>query len=147
VLEGNLVCLDDDQLRPVDTATLNGVRVYALYYSSMLSLESRRFTPKLIEAYQRLKKQYPTQFELVWVSCDRDEFNMGLHARTMRMPWPAARFGAARETFTKFAGAEMPWLVAVADTGEPLTENAVTKKFTDPEKIIEGIEYLLTQVK
>jgi len=147
-LNGNLVHLEGDQIRALDPAVaMPDARIYAVYYSSMLSLESRRFTPKLIEAYQRLKKQYPTQFELIWVSCDRDEFNMGLHMRTMRMPWPATRFGAAQETFQQYAGHTVPWLVAIANTGDPLTENAVSKKECDPDQIIAAIEYLLGQLK
>ena len=146
-LAGNLIRLDGDQLRPFDEKEAKEVRVFAVYYSSVASLESRRFTPKLIESYQRLKKLYPNKFELIWVSCDRDEFNMGLHMRTMHMPWPAARFGAARETFERFAGSSMPWLVAVADTGEPLTSNAVSKEACDPDKVVEAIEYLLAQIK
>jgi hypothetical protein len=146
-LQENLVQLDDDQIRPFNPKSLSQVRVFALYYSSLASMESRRYTPKMIEAYKRLKQKYPTQFELVWVSCDRDEFNMGLHMRTMRMPWPAARFGKGNDTFTKFAGNDLPWLVAIADTGEPLTQNAVTKKSIEPDKVIEGIEYLLSQLK
>lgn len=148
-LSGNLLRLDGDQLRPADSDELTkDVRVFAIYYSSMLSMESRRFTPKLIEAYQKLKKQYPSQFELIWVSCDRDEFNMGLHMRTLRMPWPASRHGAAREFFEPYAGGTMPWLVAVANTGQPLTENGkADHKEIDPNRIIDALEYLLAQVK
>jgi hypothetical protein len=146
-LAGNLVHLEGDQTRAVDLNDISEVRIYGIYYSSMQSLESRRFTPKLIEAYRRWKKQYPTQFELIWVSCDRDEFNMGLHMRTLHMPWVASRFGTARKTFEQYAGQNVPWLVAIADTGEPLTENAVTKKDCDPEMIIKAIEYLLGQLK
>jgi hypothetical protein len=147
-LSGNLVRLDGDQLRTADAeAITKEPRMYALYYSSMASAESRRFTPKLIEAYQRLKQQYPGKFELIWVSCDRDEFNMALHMRTLRMPWPATRFGAARQFVEQYAGGSMPWLVVIAATGDPLTENAKTKKEIEPEQIVQGLEYLLERVR
>jgi thiol-disulfide isomerase/thioredoxin len=145
LLKDRLVKLDGGQIRPFDARPLANVRIFAFYYAAMWSGPCRLFTPKLIEAYQRLKAQYPAEFEIVFVSADHDEFNMIESMRSYQMPWPAVRFGAEDDTIKQFAGGNLPWLVAVADSGQPLTRNAVDKKPISPEAVLGGIEELLAQ--
>lgn len=147
MLDGLLVRLDGDQLKPFDARSLEGVRVFGFYYSAMWCGPCRKFMPTLIERYQRLKAQYPGQFELIFVSSDRDEFNMAEYMRTYRMPWPAVRFGAATPAIQQFAGKSIPWLVVVSDKGEALTQNAVDKKYIPPDVVLGGIEELLGKLK
>jgi nucleoredoxin len=146
-LKDKLVRLDGDQLKPYDEQQLDGVRLYAFYYSAMWCGPCRKFTPQLIEAYQRLKTQYPNQFELIFVSSDRDEFNMHEYMRSHRMPWPAVRFGSVDDSLRQFSGGSIPWLVAVSEAGMPLTRNGVDKKYIAPEAVLGGIEQLLAQLK
>ncbi len=147
MLEGRLVHLEGDQLKPFDARTLDTVRVFGFYYSAMWCGPCRKFTPQLVEAYQRLKAKYPGQFELVFVSADRDEFNMAEYMRKDRMPWPAVRFGADRSALDQFGGKSIPWLVAVSDSGRPLTRNAVDKQYIAPEKVLGAIEEMLSKLK
>jgi hypothetical protein len=100
-----------------------------------------------VDAYKRLKAQYPTQFEVIFVSADRDEFNMREYMRTHHMDWPAVRFGAADDAIRQFSGESIPWLVAVSDTALPLTRNGVDKKYIDPQEVLGGVEQLLAMLK
>lgn len=147
MLDGLLVRLEGDQLKPFDARSLDGVRVFGFYYSAMWCNPCRQFTPKLVEAYQRLKAQYGNQFELIFVSSDRDEFNMGEYMRHYRMPWPAIRYGADKSALEQFSGKSIPWLVAISDAAQPLTRNAVDKKYIAPESVLGGLEQLLSQLK
>lgn len=147
MLDGKLVRLDGDQLKPYDMQQLEGVRVYAFYFSAMWCGPCRQFTPQLVEAYQQLKARYPGKFEIVFVSSDRDEFNMHEYMRKYRMPWPAVRFGGADDAIRQFAGDGIPWLVAVSDTAVPLTQNGVDKKYIDPFAILGGIEQIMPLIK
>jgi nucleoredoxin len=147
LLAEKLVRLDGDSLKPAAPGTLENAKVIALYYSAGWCGPCRKFTPTLIAAYERLKEQYPQQFELIFVSADRDAFNMHEHMRMHRMPWPAVRFEQIDPAIRQFGGSSIPWLVAVAATGEPLTKNGVDKLYIAPEEILQGIEYLLTNLK
>jgi len=146
MLADKLVRLDGDLLRPVEIASLKEARIFVFYFSSMASADSRRFDPKVLATYQRLKAQYPTQFEVIFVSGSRDEFNMTLHMRTLHMPWPAIRFGAATETIAQHAKG-LPWLVPVADTGQMLTKNELgTDRMESLAAILQGVEQLLAKL-
>ena len=147
MLDGLLVKLEGDQLKPFNARSLDGVRIFGFYYSAMWCGPCRQFTPKLVESYQRLKAQYGNQFELIFVSSDRDEFNMAEYMRHYRMPWPAIRYGADKSALESFNGKSIPWLVAVSDSAQPLTRNAVDKKYLSPESVLGGIEQLLSQLK
>jgi nucleoredoxin len=147
MLEGKLVRLSGDQVKPADSSTVRDTKLFAFYYSAMWCGPCRRFTPELVKAYERIKKQYPDQFELIFVSSDRDEFNMTEYMRTYRMPWPAVRFDAKNAELMRFAGDGIPWLVAVAGSGQALTKNGVDKKYIDPNEALQAIEYLLANMK
>ena len=146
MLADKLVRLDGDLVRPAEIATLKDARIFIFYFSSMASADSRRFDPKLLATYQRLKAQYPTQFEIIFVSGSRDEFNMTLHMRTLHMPWPAIRFGAVPESIAQL-GKSLPWLVPVADTGRMLTNNELgTDRMESLATILQGVEQLLAKL-
>jgi thiol-disulfide isomerase/thioredoxin len=145
MLEGRLVKLDGDQVKPYDPRELEKVRLYAFYYSAMWCAPCRKFTPDLVAAYKEIKAKYP-EFEVIFVSQDRDEFNMGEYMRSHKMPWPAVRFGAVNEAINQYLGEGIPWLVAVNDSGLPLTANGKDKKYLPPEQVVEAIRYMLRQV-
>lgn len=146
MLDGKLVRMVGDELKPFDARELEKVRLFAFYYSAMWCGPCRKFTPELVAGYQRLKAKYP-EFEVIFVSADRDEFNMREYMRTHKMPWPAVRLGAADAAIKNFAGESIPWLVAVSDRGQPLTTNGVDKKYLAPGEVLRGIEYLLNQME
>lgn len=147
MLDGRLVKLQGDEVRAYDARNLEGVRVFAFYFSAGYGKPSRKFTEQLVSTYGRLKTQYPGAFEVIFVSLDGDEFNMAEYMRTERMPWPAVRYGAATAEIKQFKGENTPWLVAISDAGQPLTQNGVDKKYIPPTAVLEGIEHLLTRTK
>jgi hypothetical protein len=61
------------------------------------------------------------------------------------MPWPAMRLGTEGAMKNQYCGGSIPWLVAVDGSGRALTTNGVDKKYLNPEEVLQGIEYLLTQ--
>ena len=147
MLDGKLVHLDGDQLKPYLVSQLTGARIFAFYFAAMSNSPSRKFTPQLVEAYQRLKVQYGNLFEIVLVSRDRDEFNMHEFMRTNRITWPAVRFGVTDPKIEEVGGSTLPWLVVVSDSGQPLTRNAVDHKPIPAPDVLGGLEQLLGMVK
>lgn len=145
-LAGKLVKLEGDELKPLDAERLRDVRVFAIYSSAMWCGPCRKFTPKLVEYYKQVKAKHPN-FEVIFLSSDRDEFNMGTYMRSHHMPWPAVRYGAQAELQQAFCGSSIPWLVCVSADGRSLTKNGEDKKYIAPDEVLGAIDYLLEQIK
>jgi nucleoredoxin len=145
-LAGKLVHLEGDEVKPLDTQNLRNIRLFAIYNSAIWCGPCRKFTPKLVEAYQRLKAKHP-DFEVIFVSSDRDENSMANYMRTDRMPFPAVRFGAQADLKKLYCGNSIPWLVCVAPNGQPLTKNGADKQYIAPDQILGSIESLLAELK
>lgn len=90
-LGGKLVAAKDKKFSPLPRAQLNGTRFVAFYYSAHWCPPCRGFTPELVTAYKEIKAAHP-EFELVFVSSDRDEEAMLGYMSEYGMDWPALRF-------------------------------------------------------
>lgn len=116
----------------------------ALYFSAHWCPPCRMFTPKLVEWYNGFKPKHP-DFELVFVSSDRDQAAMEEYIKGDKMPWPAVKFDQAQsEAFQKFGSSGIPYLVLVDDEGKAVTAlpgnewQAPTGVLAEIEKIVGG---------
>jgi nucleoredoxin len=98
----------------------------ALYFSASWCPPCKRFTPKLIEAYNELASEGKS-FEVVFVSGDQDE--EAFNSYFAKMPWLAVPFSytEGREGLhSRFKVSGIPHLVILnAKTGEVYTEDGV----------------------
>jgi nucleoredoxin len=114
----------------------------ALYYSAHWCPPCRLFTPKLVEWYQAFKATHP-DFELVFVSGDRDQAAMEDYIKEAAMPWPAVAFDKTEsEIFRKFSSQGIPYLVLVGDDGQPLTA-LPGNEWQSPAEVLGKIEELV----
>jgi nucleoredoxin len=90
-LVGKLDFFKGSKLLPVPQAQLAGIRYVAVYYSAHWCPPCRAFTPKLVSAYNAIKFAHP-EFEIIFVSSDRDEDSMKTYIRETGMAWPVLRF-------------------------------------------------------
>ena len=139
MLSGKLLKLRGDELVSMDAGELKHVSIFAIYNSARWCGPCRQFTPKLIEFYNRVKPKHP-EFELIFLSSDRDEFNMANYMRGSRMPWPAMRFGTQRELIQQYCGGSIPWLAVVDAAGQPVTRNAADKQSIPADKVLAALE-------
>merc|ERR1712072_319734 len=56
-----------------------------LYFSASWCPPCKNFTPKLIETYNKIKSSKPNDFEIVFVSSDRDQSSFNEYYE--KMPW------------------------------------------------------------
>lgn len=145
-LQGKLVKLRGDEVVPYDASELKHVRMFAIYSSAHWCAPCRAFTPKLVEFYRRIKPQHP-EFEVIFLSSDRDEFNMANYMRSSGMPWPAMRFGSGGPIAQQYCGDSIPWLVVVNDEGKPLTQNGIDKKYISADAVLDATEARLKEIK
>ncbi len=143
-LQNQLVYQEGGNLKPLDPAKVGSTRVFAFYASATSSGPCKKFTPKLVSAYRELKAKYP-ELEVVFVSSDRDEYNMTEYMRSFGMPWPALKYKQMPLELAGFFGDSIPWLVLVGDDGRPLSQNGVDKKYLDPERMLASLDGFLAQ--
>lgn len=114
----------------------------ALYFSAHWCPPCRLFTPKLVEWYNNFKPEHP-DFELVFVSADRDEEAMKKYIKSEKMPWPAVKYDKARsEAFGKFAADGIPYLVLIDENGKALTAQP-GNEWQSPEQVLKQIEKIV----
>ena len=100
------------------------------------------FTPKLVEWYNEFRPKHP-DFELVFVSGDRDEAAMKEYIDGDKMPWPYAKFDKAEsETFSKYSSDGIPYLVLVNSEGKAVTAKA-GNEWQSPQEVLAEIEKIV----
>lgn len=114
----------------------------ALYFSAHWCPPCRMFTPVLVEWYTKFKTEHP-DFELVFVSADRDAKSMQNYIKEAGMPWPAVAFDKARgETFMRYAASGIPYLVLIDAEGKAVTGNP-DNEWLPPTQVLKEIESIV----
>ncbi len=114
----------------------------ALYFSAHWCPPCRMFTPKLVEWYNDFKAKHP-DFELVFVSSDKDEAAMDEYIKGDNMPWPYVKFDKAQDdAFQKYSSDGIPYLVLIDSEGKALTAQP-GNEWQAPDQVISKIEELV----
>jgi nucleoredoxin len=114
----------------------------ALYFSAEWCPPCRMFTPKLVAWYNDFKAKHP-DFELVFVSSDKDEAAMEKYIKGDNMPWPVVKFDKAKsEVFGKYSSDGIPYLVLIGDDGQALTAQP-GNEWQSPQQVLGKIEELV----
>jgi nucleoredoxin len=89
-LAGKLVTIKGKSLASAPRDRLNDAKFIAFYYSAHWCPPCRGFTPELVTAYKEIKAKHP-EFEIVFVSSDKDADAMAGYMSEYNMTWPALR--------------------------------------------------------
>ena len=139
----HLVKLDKGQLKPVETASLNGVKYFAFYYSASWCPPCRAFTPKLVEFYNEFKPQHPN-FELIFVNHDNNADDMFAYMTGDSMPWPAASYEDIEgSNANQYCGSGIPDLVLVSSDGKILSNSFNGTTYVGPTAVMTDIKRLV----
>jgi nucleoredoxin len=117
----------------VDAQTLNG-KYTALYFSASWCGPCKNFTPKLIEAYNKVKETRD-DFEVVFVSADRDQ--KAFDSYFGKMPWlslPYSERGRESDLNELFSVEGIPHLVMVDPNGKIINKDMVGNVAADFQK-------------
>ena len=114
----------------------------ALYFSAHWCPPCRAFTPKLVEWYKGFKPKHE-DFELVFVSRDKDDAAQLDYMKEAGMPWPAVKLSAGKDpTFGKYAAGGIPYLVLIDENGKDLTGKE-GNDWQSPTEVLRKIEELV----
>lgn len=144
LFKGDLVSWKNGSLAHFDDEALGKKQLFALYFSAHWCGPCRKFTPQLVEFYNRVAPQHP-EFEVVFVSYDRSPFGMETYMH--EMPWPAIDFEKlpGKEAVKKYAGESIPCLVVVDANGKVISDTYAGKKYLGPEKVLTDLEAILAR--
>lgn len=132
-LNGSLVHADDE--------ALSHKKLIAFYFSAHWCAPCRKFTPELVEYYNRVKDQHP-EFEVIFFSLDKSEPEMEAYMRETNMPWPAIDYQKLKEkeVLKKSAGDGIPSLVLVDQAGKLLSSTYAGAQYLGPAKVLADLD-------
>ena len=142
LIANRLVSFEGSQLRPYDSARIQPVRIFAFYSSAGWSPPCRKFTARLVAWYQKIKSSHP-EFELIFLSADRDAFNMQAYIQSSKMPWPAVKFEERDQTLAPFVNTNIPFLRVVDADGNPVVHDGKGATNLAPEQVLAALEKAL----
>lgn len=140
-VKGALVTSRNGALSPLPDAEFEKKKLVGLYFSAGWCGPCRKFTPSLVEYYNKTVAAHP-EFEIVFVSKDKTPADMEKYMRDMHMPWPALTFDkvAASPSLTKYAGDGIPCLVVVDENGKVLSDSFAGKNYRGPEAVLAELD-------
>lgn len=141
LVKGDLVCWKDGSLARFDDQSLEKKKLIALYFSAHWCGPCRKFTPQLVEYYNRVASQHP-EFELIFVSNDRSPFGFQTYMKDMQMPWPAIDYQKVSDktAITKYAGNGIPDLVLLDASGRILSDSYAGQQYLGPQKVLADLD-------
>ena len=146
LVKGDLVTSQNGITRAHLDAGFEKKKLIGLYFSASWCGPCRRFTPNLVNFYNKNAAAHP-EFEILFVSNDKSAPAMEGYMRDMRMPWPALNYDkvAGNEALRKYAGSGIPCLVVVDETGRVIFDTYSGKNYRGPEAVLSDLEQLFAK--
>lgn len=138
------VCLSSGFLEDKEGLDLSWVdikdsfKVLGLFFSAQWCQPCESFTSLLISFYDKMKKKFPSQFEVIFVSSDHEESTFKEYA--LKMPWITVPFKdkKCQKLRQIYNISDIPTLVIVnPQSGDVITDNGRTMVTIDPN----GLEF------
>ena len=143
LVKGDLVTSSNGTLQIVNDQTFEKKKLIALYFSGRWCPSCRKFTPELVDYYNRVAAAHP-EFEVLFVSSDRSGPAMEEYMRDTKMPWPAVKYDkiAEKEELKQYAGSGIPCLVLVDASGKVISDSYAGNTYLGPSKVLRDLDQL-----
>ena len=114
------------------------------YFSAHWCGPCRKFTPKLIDYYNRVVAAHP-EVELVFFSCDHSASDMQKYMAETGMPWLAIDYSkrAEKQQLSKPAGNGIPALYLCDRSGKLLSNTVVNGQYMGPDHVLADLDSIL----
>jgi len=143
-IRGKLVTSKNGILHTFNNQALEKKKLIGLYFAGKWCPSCRKFTPQLVEFYNRIAASHP-ELEIIFVSSDRSPAAMEAYMNDSQMPWPAVAFDntADNEALRRYAGNGIPCLVLVGADGKVISDSYDGKTYLGPSKVLADLERIL----
>ena len=147
-VKGDLVTSRNGVLSSVNDQQFEKKKLVALYFSAKWCGPCRKFTPELVQYYNRVTAAHP-EFEIVFVSADRSAPAMESYMRDFQMPWPAVKFDKLPEKaeLLKYAGSGIPSLVVIDPSGRIVSNSYDGNTYRGPAKVLADLDQIFAAVE
>jgi thiol-disulfide isomerase/thioredoxin len=144
-VQSRLQVLQGDKLVPFEPGARVEPDFYLIYFGALWCGPCRSFSPKLVEAYTRLKQNHPNRFEAIFVSSDRSGSEHAKYVREVAMPWPVLKFSAIGRAapIERWAGRGIPSLVVLTREGDLIFNSYRGDEYIGPQEVLRKFEGLL----
>ncbi|MGZ5503441.1 MAG: thioredoxin-like domain-containing protein [Chthoniobacterales bacterium] len=145
-LKGDLVTSRNGSLSTFNDEVLDKKKLIGLYFSAHWCSPCRKFTPMLVDYYNRVAAAHP-EFEILFISNDRSGPAMEAYMRDAQMPWPAVRFDKIVEkaALLKYAGEGIPCLVIIDPSGRVISDSFNGKNYRGPDKVLADLDLIFAR--
>jgi len=142
-LKTKLVHCNEGAIREGDGSELKDKKLIALYYSAHWCGPCRKFTPQLVEYYNRVVRQHP-EFEIIFVSDDRSRYNWQNYIQETKMPWLAIDYDQLSRlpSVQKLGGKSIPSLLVLSDDSRLLASTYNGDEYLGPESVLATLDQM-----
>lgn len=146
-IKTDLVRVQSGAVEHCDEDALAGKKLIAIYFSAQWCGPCRKFTPELVDYYNRVLTQHP-DVEVVFCSRDKSANAMQKYMREEKMPWPAIDYAKieSKDMIKKYAGNGIPCLVLLDPTGRVISHSYEGEKYLGPHKVLEDLDAIFAGV-
>ena len=143
VLDGNLVKIKGKSLKSLKDFEKPS-KYYLFYYTASWCGPCQKFTPSLVEFYDK-NKPGNSDFEVVLITSDSDEESMEEYAVDKEMPWPQLKLSKVEKFKKEFRhpGTGIPNLVLTDLEGKLLKTSYEDGKYVGPAVVMNHLATLL----
>ena len=142
-LEAMLITSNGKKAKKIN---LKNKKYILIYFSAHWCPPCRRFTPKLVDFYNKFSKK--GNFEVILVSADRDKKAQLEYMTSTSMPWPAVKLTKIRKSgLQSYAGRGIPCLVMIKPDGSVVSDTNVNGQYLGPQKVLADLEKILSEKK
>lgn len=142
-LKSRLVRCRDGTTTRADGSELEKKKYVALYYSAHWCAPCRKFTPELVEYYNRVAAAHP-EFDIIFISSDRSRFGWDTYIRETKMPWLAVEYDQlpGLAGIKDLGGKSIPSLL-VLDSGSHIVASSYDgEKYLGPQNALAALDQL-----
>jgi nucleoredoxin len=140
-LKDKLVRCQNGTVGRPDGSELENKKFVGLYYSAHWCGPCRKFTPQLVEYYNRVKAAHP-EFELIFVSSDRSRFGWETYIREMKMPWLAVDYDQINNVggLRQLGGSSIPCLLVLDQNSRLVASTYEGDKYVGPQNALAALD-------
>jgi nucleoredoxin len=143
LLDKNLVSVQGKKVESHEMTT--NPEYYAFYFSASWCGPCRRFTPQLVDFYNK-QKDLAEFCEVILVSADQNQKAMEQYMAGAKMPWPALSHDkAGSREVRQYAGGGIPCLVLVDKKGKVVSDSYIKGKYVGPGRVMHDLKALLAK--
>lgn len=143
ILDGNLIKLKGKSLKSFREFE-KPAKYYLFYYTASWCGPCHKFTPSLVEFYNK-NKTGNHDFDVILITSDDDEKAMEDYAAEMKMPWPQLKLSKTEKFKQEFnhPGSGIPNLVLTDTQGNLIKTSYEGETYVGPTVVMNHLQTLL----